>query len=218
MNGDQERAPQTTGKVLHWAWFYDLTVGSFFRGKERAIREQMVDLAGLRPGESVLDVGCGTGSLAIVAKRRLGAGGTVCGIDASPEMIARARRKAEAAGLNVAFRLAAVERLPYPDATFDVVLSSLMIHHLPEELRRPAFAEIRRVLKPGGRLLIIDFEPPQGRSGHHGGPHLFGRRHGTGHNNRLSDNLPFVREAGFVDVETGPTQQLFLAYLRARAN
>jgi ubiquinone/menaquinone biosynthesis C-methylase UbiE len=75
-------------------------------------------------GESVLDVGCGTGSLAIAARRRLGTDGKVFGIDASPEMIARATSKVARAGISVSFRVAVAEALPFPDAQFDVVLST----------------------------------------------------------------------------------------------
>lgn len=208
-----EPAPQTTGKVIRWAFFYDMLVGAFLLGKERTMRELTVDLAQLQPGESVLDVGCGTGSLAIAVKRRLGTAGTMQGIDAAPEMVARARQKAKAADVDVEFRVAAVERLPYPDAQFDVVLSSLMLHHLPVDLRRPAFTEIRRVLKPGGRLLVVDYEPPK---------HPVSRAlisilsHTMAHNN-LNDSLSFVHDAGFVQVDYGKTRHPLLSYLSARA-
>jgi ubiquinone/menaquinone biosynthesis C-methylase UbiE len=117
----------------------------------------MVDLAGLKPGETVLDVGCGTGTLLIAAKRRLGPSGRAIGIDPSPEMIARAQRKAKRLGVDVAFQVGIIESLPFPDAYCDAVLSTLMIHHLPSELRECGAREIARVLKPGGRMLVVDF-------------------------------------------------------------
>jgi ubiquinone/menaquinone biosynthesis C-methylase UbiE len=150
-------APSTTGTVIHWAFRYDLLMWMISFGRERAFREKQIDLAVLKPGESVLDVGCGTGTLAIAAKRRVGANGSVYGIDASTEMIARAAGKARRAGQEVRFESAAIERLPFPDATFDVVLSSVMLHHLPDEARRAGIREIRRVLKPAGRLVAVDF-------------------------------------------------------------
>ena len=149
-------APTTTGRVLHWAARYDLLVWLLTHGRSRAFREKLVGLASLAPGASVLDVGCGTGSLAIAAKRHVGATGEVCGIDASPEMIARATSKAARAGLDVRFENAVAESLPFPDAQFDVVLSTLMLHHLPRKVRQQCAREIRRVLKPGGHLLVVD--------------------------------------------------------------
>ena len=94
-------APVTKGAVMRSsARFYDLMVWLLTFGRERAFRERLVELARVQLGESVLDVGCGTGSLAIAAKRRVGPTGIVHGIDASPEMIARATRKATKAGDN----------------------------------------------------------------------------------------------------------------------
>ncbi|HEV8456601.1 MAG TPA: class I SAM-dependent methyltransferase, partial [Gemmatimonadales bacterium] len=128
--------PGTKGRVLHSAAGYDLLAWLFLLGRERAFRERLVRLARFQPGQSVLDIGCGTGSLAIAAKRRVGPSGTVEGIDASPEMIARAKKKASQAGLAVAFTDGVVEALPFPDARFDAVLSTLMLHHLPREARQ----------------------------------------------------------------------------------
>jgi ubiquinone/menaquinone biosynthesis C-methylase UbiE len=126
-------------------------------GRERAFRDTLVRLARLESGQSVLDVGCGTGSLAIAAKQRVGPTGTVYGIDASPEMIARASKKARKAGVDVTFANGVVEDLPFPDGRFDAVLSTLMLHHLPRAAREQCAREMRRVLKPGGRVLAVDF-------------------------------------------------------------
>jgi ubiquinone/menaquinone biosynthesis C-methylase UbiE len=153
--------PSTAGSVLHQAALYDFLVWVLTLGRERDFREKVVQVAGLKPGETVLEVGSGTGTLAIAAKRAVGLQGTVHGIDASPEMTARAVRKATKAGLQVDFKNAVAEALPFPDEQFDVVLASMMLHHLPSDVRRQCFAEIRRVLKPGGRFIAVDFGGPQ---------------------------------------------------------
>ena len=112
---DQNETPSAKGAVLHSAALYDLQVWLVTLGRERAFREKILRLARLPPGEAVLDVGCGTGTLAIAAKRHVGPTGAVYGIDASPEMLARAGKKARKAGVDVVLKkcdgtIAAVSR------------------------------------------------------------------------------------------------------------
>lgn len=193
----QGAVAQTTGSVIHWAFGYDFLVWLATLGRERNYREKTLDLASLRPGESVLDVGCGTGTLAIAAKRRVGRAGRVCGIDASPEMIARARNKAKKDAMEVAFENALVEKLPFPDGTFDAVLSTTMLHHLGDKTRRLGVQEMRRVLRPRGRLLVIDFVAPARES-----RSWIGHSHRHGHID-LRRLLALLGEAGFVTLEKG---------------
>jgi ubiquinone/menaquinone biosynthesis C-methylase UbiE len=194
---DQNLTP-TTGLVLHGtARFYDLMAWVVMLGRERVFRERLIDLSGLKSGEFVLDVGCGTGTLAIAAKQCVGPTGRVHGIDASPEMIARARRKANKAGIEVVFKNGVVEALPFPDAHFDVVFSTLMLHHLPREARQKCAREMRRVVKPGGRVLAADFGAAQEKRSllahfHH--------RHG---HVELRDMIALLSEAGLNVVESG---------------
>ncbi|MCA1652445.1 MAG: methyltransferase domain-containing protein [Acidobacteria bacterium] len=190
-------APTTTGRVLHWAARYDLLVWLLTHGRHRAFRKRLVNLARLVAGESTLDVGCGTGSLAIAAKRQVGAGGSVFGIDASPAMIARATAKAARAGVEVSFKTAVAEALPFPDAQFDVVLSTLMLHHLPRKVRQQCAREIRRVLKPHGRVLVVDFAHAQAKSG------LLAHFHRHGHVDPR-EIIALLDEAGFRCIESGP--------------
>lgn len=194
---DQSLTPSTTGLVLHWAARYDLLVWLVTVGRERVFREKVIDLARLKPGESVLDVGCGTGTLAITAKRRVGSTGKVYGIDASPEMIARASKKARKARVEVIFKNEVVEALPFPDAHCDAVLSTLMLHHLPRMTREQCVLEIRRVLKPGGRVLAVDFggtgRKKKGLLAHF-------HRHGYV---KLPDIIAVLSEAGLKVVESG---------------
>lgn len=172
---DTKPAPKSL--VLHsMAGYYDLLAAFLTLGRERELRARLAALANIGPGESVLDAGCGTGSLAIAAKRLAGVTGTVIGVDASPEMIDHARRKARRAGADVDFQIARAESLPFPDASFDVVLSTLMMHHLPRAVRELFAAEILRVLRPDGRVLVVDFEKPSNTRGG-----LISRLHRHGH-------------------------------------
>jgi ubiquinone/menaquinone biosynthesis C-methylase UbiE len=208
---DLHRTLSTTGSVLHWAASYDLLVWLLTLGQERVFREKVVRLARLQPGESVLDVGCGTGTLAIAAKRCVGPTGTVHGIDASPEMIARAGKKARKAGVEVVFKHAVAEALPVPDAHVDAVLSTVMLHHLPRKARQQCACEIRRVLKPGGRVLAVDFGGPARQRGG-----LFAHVHRHGHVN-LPDMIALLSEAGLHMVESGAVGMRDLQFVLATA-
>src|SRR5262245_40394096 len=110
---NRNQTPGTTGLVVHWAARYDFLIRLVTLGREQLFREKALRLARLEPGESVLDVGCGTGTLAIAAKRHVGPMATVYGIDASPQMIARASKKARKAGVEVVFKNGVAEALPF---------------------------------------------------------------------------------------------------------
>ena len=208
---DRNATPATRCAVIHWAARYDLLVWLLTLGREPVFRDRVVGLARLTPGESILDVGCGTGTVAIAAKRLLGPNGKVHGIDPSPEMIARARKKAKKAGVEVEFTNAIAETLPFEDAQFDAVLSSMVIHHLPREMRRQCFREMRRVMKPGGCLLVVDFGgAPRKRRG------LIAHFH-RHHRFDLLDVIPMLSEAGLNDVESGAVGFSGLQFVRAAA-
>src|SRR6266700_1032005 len=195
---DRSLVSKTTGIVIHRAFLYDLFVWLASLGRERTYREKALDLAKLKAGESVLDIGCGTGTLAIAAKRRVGPTGKVSGVDASPEMLARAARKANRADAEVAFKDGIVEALPFPDGQFDAVLSTVMLHHLGPKARQQCAREVRRVQKPGGRVLAVDFaRPAEGRRG------LLDHFHHHGYINS-HDLVVLLTDAGLNTVESGP--------------
>jgi ubiquinone/menaquinone biosynthesis C-methylase UbiE len=190
-------APTTSGKVIRRAALYDLRFRARSRGNERAFRAEQLDLAGLEPGNAVLDVGCGTGTLALAAKERVGSTGVVYGIDPSPEMIARARRKARKAGADVAFEVAVAEALPFPASTFDVVLISLTMHQLPPVTQHECIEEVSRVLRPDGRLLVVDIGGPQDATRT---PHA---RHGHVAWDLDTVVAPLLSRAGLRELESG---------------
>lgn len=195
-------AKETKGLILKGGWRYDLhgwfTDIFWFRGQGRALRQRATTFARLQPGEQVLDVGCGTGTLALEAARRVGPTGRVFGIDPGTEQIARAHAKAARRHKPIEFQVGVIERLAFPDQTFDVVFSTLMMHHLPAPLKRQGLAEITRVLKPGGRLVIADFTHPKDRHGR------AARFHAGG--SSLQELAALVQEAGFSHVETEEMQ------------
>jgi ubiquinone/menaquinone biosynthesis C-methylase UbiE len=131
-------AKETKGLILNGGWRYNL--GEWFhdtfsfRGKFRELRQRTANLARLQPGEQVLDVGCGTGTLAMEVARRIGRAGRVAGVDPGTEQIARARAKAARRNIPVEFQVGVIEQLLFPNQTFDVVFSTLMMHHLPKSL------------------------------------------------------------------------------------
>jgi putative ABC transport system ATP-binding protein len=195
-------AIETDGLILDGGWRHDLmhwfTDTFLFRGKLRELRQRTADLARIQPGDKLLDVGCGTGTLAIEAQQRVGATGRVFGIDPSTQQIARARSKAARRNLPIDFKIGVIEHLDFADQTFDVVLSTLMMHHLPDDLKRQGLSEIARVLKPGGRLVIADFKRKEERQG------LAARFHAGG--SGIRDLATHVKDAGFSQVETEEMQ------------
>jgi demethylmenaquinone methyltransferase/2-methoxy-6-polyprenyl-1,4-benzoquinol methylase/phosphoethanolamine N-methyltransferase len=205
--------PQTTGSAIHWASEYDFFTSFLGLGVNRPNSRMVVELAGIKPGEKVLDVGCGTGNLTLTAKMAAGSSGAVYGIDAAPEMIEVARKKAQHHQLDVTFEVGLIEKIPFPDATFDVVINRLMVHHLPADLKRQGFAEIFRVLKPGGRLLIADFNPPANPILSHLALAMVG--HGMMQTS-VRDLPAMLSVAGFVDVASGPTRSAFLAFVSGK--
>ena len=174
------------------------------------VRIGLLDRAQIRPSHRVLDVGCGTGSLLIQLKRLYPETDAV-GLDPDPKALARARRKAARAAVSIHLDQGFGDELPYPEASFDRVLSSLMFHHIPTDEKVKTLRAIRRVLKPGGEFYMLDFEGPE--KGAHG---LLSRLLHS--NQRLKDNseirvLRFMTEAGFAEPKKVGHREMFLGHI-----
>jgi ubiquinone/menaquinone biosynthesis C-methylase UbiE len=178
-------------------------------------RRVLLDQAALQSHDQVLDVGCGTGTLAVLIKR-LYPTVDVVALDPDPKALARAQRKAERAAVSIRFDRGFSDRLGYQDAAFDRVFSSMMFHHVDKNDKDNTLGEIRRVLKPDGRLEFLDFAGPQAHG--HGALGRFIHSH-----QRLTDNtedriLGRLSRAGFRDAKKVAERNTFfgaVAYYQA---
>ena len=170
----QHSRPGQEGARLDRFRLNEIITRVVFGGRRRRTYARITALAGARPGDQVLDVGCGGGSLARLLAAAVGPDGQVTGVDPSEVAVSYARRRA-AAGCS--FRVGVAQDLDLPDRSFDVVTSTLAAHHIPEADRAAAFGEMFRVLRPGGALLVADFRP----GGRRHTPHSFAsaKRHGS---------------------------------------
>jgi ubiquinone/menaquinone biosynthesis C-methylase UbiE len=155
-------AQQTEGVTLdHAAGVYDILAPLMTLGLERRYHCLVIRQLALRGDEQLLDIGCGTGTLtrdiaaALTNKKK-----SLCtGLDAAEKMIEVAKRKA--AGIpNIHFDAAIAEKLPYASGSFDAAVSTFFFHHIHFELKKKVLAETARVLKPGGRFIIVDVDIP----------------------------------------------------------
>jgi ubiquinone/menaquinone biosynthesis C-methylase UbiE len=188
----------THGRHMHQGPAHDALAAVFFGGRRRRVYTELTNRSGARPGDRVLDVGCGDGYFTRIMARTVGAAGAAAGVDPSPEAIARARKITRAT--NCTFSEGVAEHLDASGDSYDVVVSSLMVHHLPEAMRPQAIHEMFRVLRPGGRLLIAEFRPPRNRIVHS----LIG--HVTSpamQHNPLHLLEPMIEDAGFQQVHSG---------------
>ncbi|MGW3916743.1 class I SAM-dependent methyltransferase [Streptomyces sp. NPDC005070] len=202
----------TPGVTIGAPRSYELCGAVCFAGRRNRAFSRLAVLSGAESGDRVLDVGCGTGYLTRRMAAVVGPRGTVTGVDPSPSVLAYARRRSGAGqDATCAYREGVVENLGFPDRSFDTVVTSLMLHHLPEELRPAALEEMWRVVRPGGRLLVVEFRPPRGPVGRH----LVhgGLGHAMSHNRTdLLDGL--VTGAGFEIRGSGDVRP-WLTYVQA---
>ena len=176
---------------------YDSYMSKVTFGRERILREETVRLAQVQPGDCVLEVGCGTGTLTLAAKRQAGPSGKVFGIDIIPGMIEASQRKAAQANEDITFQLGSMNDIPFPADQFDVVMCSFMIFHMSAATLRKGITEAYRVLKPQGRLLVLDLALPAQPLQRFIAQKLFGDM--LQHD--LHELLPLMDAAGFSNTE-----------------
>ena len=144
--------------VLGWRWltpFYDMLAKPF----GETFRRRLLQQANIQPGQHVLDLGCGTGLLAIQLKHSMPEV-QVTGLDGDEQVLAIARSAAEKAQVDIQLDHALSYDMPYPNDSFDAVLSSFVTHHLSGADKKRTFREVHRVLRPDGGFFILDFGPP----------------------------------------------------------
>ena len=185
----------------------------------RSAHRRLVAAAGLAPGQTVLEIGCGTGNLLVVAADAQPAA-TLVGLDPDAAALDRARAKERRRQRRFRVEQGYADDLPHPDGSVDRVLSAFMFHHLPHDAKIAMLREVRRVLAPGGQLLLLDFAgaPRPGRlvalllrlvgRGRRGHGHGEGHGHGHGHTAESVGLVPndpamvreLLGEAGLTDV------------------
>jgi ubiquinone/menaquinone biosynthesis C-methylase UbiE len=181
--------------LIRRARLYDIGIRLWGR-RGRRWRTDLAHRLDLRPGDRALDVACGTGRLAFELAGYVAPNGSVDGVDAATEMVDRAAAINNRLRLPVNFQIALAQQLPFPEDTFNAVTCTLALHHIAHSDRRQAIEEIRRVLRPGGRILIADFQTPTRGPARYVARLLFGRAVAERPLDQASDLL---QAAGFVD-------------------
>lgn len=193
----QRPGNEHAGQQIHHPWLYDRLVRAFTLGREKQFRQWVIGLGKIREDQRVLDVGCGTGSHLIETAMQFGSGVQLYGIEPSAEMVDHARKKAKSAGVAMTVVQGSADELSYPDESFDVVFCTLVLHHLPESMREQAIREMRRVLRSGGRLVIVEVQKPTKIRGL---VSLISILHGHVKHEEILDIEPLLRELGFKDI------------------
>ncbi len=207
--------PEGTSEHAHgdekppfWVRRYDRLVKLVSLGRVGKLHRGTLGIVGFEAGNDLLDIGCGTGELVLHAASRAKGRGTVVGLDVEVAMIAQAQKKAASTGATVLFAEASITAVPYPDESFDVITSSLMFHHLTPEEQTAGLAELHRVLRPNGRLAVVDINSAR--------PSLVSRFPGHRHLEAADPVQEFfaqqMRDAGFESVTAGAHPFRALSY------
>jgi len=138
--------------------YYDFIVN--FAGFGRTIYEKIAGYISPKAGDKILDVGIGTANLALIINRKYPKV-NIIGIDPDENILKIARRKVQKEKLSIKLTQAVAQNLPFVDNSFDFVISSFVIHHIPKQFKRQAFLEMKRVLKRNGKVVIVDFGIPK---------------------------------------------------------
>lgn len=146
-----------TGLVIQGLRRYNVFTTLFFLGRHRRLLDEFVTRSGARPGERALDIGCGPGKLVRALGAVVGPKGSAVGVDPSATAVTDNRRRDRAA--HHRYEVGPAQDLPLPDDAFDIVTCTFVMHHIPEAHRAAALAQMWRVLRPGGRVLLADASP-----------------------------------------------------------
>jgi len=158
MSNETTKQPYIPALGFDWLTrFYDPVLRATLR--EDRFKRLLIAQACLQPGQDVLDLGCGTATLTIMLKQSC-PGAKIIGLDGDPKILAIARQKIAAAGVDVELHEGMAFAPPFAPASFDRVVSSLVFHHLTTENKRRTLAKVRELLRPGGELHVADWGKP----------------------------------------------------------
>jgi len=192
--------------------FFSFSLEEVFYGMGEEYYESIVELASIKEGYKVLDIGCGTGTLVIYEKRRVKDKGYVAGIDVSSKILKLSKKKI--AKEDIDLKIGSIEKIPYEDDFFDVITCSMVTHHLSSEEKKKGFSEVYRALKPRGHFLLVDIGKPTNLT-----KKIFLKPFGyimKSMKDNINGRLPYLlREAGFRQVKIVKKKRNYIDFISA---